>query len=48
MTILSASSGNGRYNALASSHGERIQTSRSSSAYFSAIKGSLAIADGAS
>ena len=31
MTILSASSGNGRCNALASSHGARIQTSRSSS-----------------
>jgi len=31
MTILSALSGNGRCNALASSHGARIQTSRSSS-----------------
>ena len=31
MTILSASPGNGRCNALASSHGARIQTSRSSS-----------------
>jgi hypothetical protein len=30
-TILSASSGNGRYSAFASSHGARIQTSRSSS-----------------
>jgi hypothetical protein len=30
-TILSASSGNGRYNAFASSHGGRIQVSRSSS-----------------
>jgi hypothetical protein len=31
MTILSASSGNGRRSAFASSHGARIQTSRSSS-----------------
>ena len=31
MTILSASSGSGRCNALASSHGARIQTFRSSS-----------------
>jgi hypothetical protein len=31
MRILSASSGNGRCNAFASSHGARIQTSRSSS-----------------
>ena len=31
ITILSASSGNGRCNAFASSHGARIQTSRSSS-----------------
>ena len=31
MTILSASSGNGHCNALASSHGARIQASRSSS-----------------
>jgi hypothetical protein len=31
MTILSASSGNGRCNAFASSQGVRIQTSRSSS-----------------
>jgi hypothetical protein len=31
MTILSASSGNGRCIAFASSHGARIQTSRSSS-----------------
>jgi hypothetical protein len=31
MTILSSSSGNGRCNAFASSHGARIQTSRSSS-----------------
>ena len=31
MTILSASSGNGRCSALASSHGARIHTSRSSS-----------------
>jgi hypothetical protein len=31
MTILSASSGNSRCNALASSHGARIRTSRSSS-----------------
>ena len=31
ITILSASSGNGRCNALASSHGARIHTSRSSS-----------------
>src|ERR1700756_2923656 len=31
MTTLSASSGNGRCNAFASSHGARIQTSRSSS-----------------
>lgn len=31
MTIVSASSGNGRCNAFASSHGARIQTSRSSS-----------------
>ena len=31
LTIFIASSGNGRCNALASSHGARIQTSRSSS-----------------